>query len=488
MAELRPQMALTFDDVLLEPAYSEVLPRDVDVTTKIAESIALNVPLVSAAMDTVTESALAIALARQGGIGVIHKNMSPSEQVAEVDKVKRSESGMIIDPITLPPDKTVGDALELMDRFRISGIPITQQGKLVGILTNRDLRFERNTSKRISELMTSENLVTVREGTDLETAKDLLHRHRIEKVLIVDDEYMLKGMITVKDIMKKIQFPLACKDERGRLRVAAAVGTGPDLEDRASELVRAGVDMLAVDSSHGHSAGVIGAVALLKKKFAGTPVMAGNVATAAGVRSLIGVGADCVKIGIGPGSICTTRIVTGSGVPQVTAVMNCAEEAAKSGVYVIADGGIRYSGDIAKALACGAHAVMIGSLFAGTDESPGESVLYQGRTFKVYRGMGSVGAMKRGSSDRYFQENQSEAAKFVPEGVEGRVPIKGPLADSVYQLMGGIRSGMGLCGARNLRELREKAKLVRITNAGVMESHPHSVQVTHEAPNYRRGD
>ncbi len=488
MAEIRPQLALTFDDVLLEPAYSEVLPRDVDVTTTIGGSIDLNIPLVSAAMDTVTEAGLAIALARQGGIGVIHKNMTPDEQRSHVDKVKRSESGMINDPITLPPDKTVGDALELMDRFRISGIPITEQGKLVGILTNRDLRFERNTSKRVGDLMTRENLVTVREGTDLETAKDILHKHRIEKVLIVDENYMLKGMITVKDIMKKIQFPLACKDERGRLRVAAAVGTGPDLAERAAELVRAGVDMLAVDSSHGHSAGVLNAVKLLKTKFGGTPVMAGNVATAAGVRSLIDAGADCVKIGIGPGSICTTRIVTGGGVPQVTAVLNCAEEAAKSSIPVIADGGIRYSGDITKALACGAQAVMIGSLFAGTDESPGESILYQGRTFKVYRGMGSVGAMKRGSSDRYFQENQGEAAKFVPEGVEGRVPIKGPLADSVYQLMGGVRSGMGLCGARDLKDFREKAKLVQITNAGVMESHPHSVQVTHEAPNYRRSD
>lgn len=486
MADILRDIALTFDDVLLVPAHSEVLPRDVDVSTTIGGGIHLNIPVFSAAMDTVTESRLAIAIARQGGMGVIHKNMAIEEQAAEVDKVKRSESGMIVDPITLPPDRTIGDALEIMSRFSISGIPITEEGRLVGILTNRDLRFQKDEGRLISEVMTKDNLVTVKEGTDLDTAKDILHEHRIEKALIVDTDGMLRGMITVKDIMKKIQFPHACKDGQGRLRVAGAVGAGRDLEARAEALIAAGVDMLAVDSSHGHSEGVLKAAALLKNKYGQVALMVGNVATREGTRAIVDAGADCVKIGVGPGSICTTRVVTGAGVPQVTAVMQAAEEAARSGVALVADGGIRYSGDIAKALACGANAVMIGSLLAGTDESPGESVLYQGRSFKVYRGMGSVEAMKRGSKDRYFQDDADEAAKFVPEGIEGRVPSKGPLADSIHQLVGGLRSGMGLCGAHNLSELHEKARFVRITAAGMIESHPHTVPISKEAPNYRR--
>ena len=485
MAELIPKTAFAFDDILLVPAYSEVLPRDVDITTEIAPGLMLNIPIMSAAMDTVTEAELAIALARQGGIGVIHKNMSPERQAAEVDKVKRSESGMIVDPITLTPDKTVGDALTVMQKFSISGIPIIRGEKLVGILTNRDLRFIRDVTLPIEEVMTKENLVTVPEGTDIETAKDILHAHRIEKVLIVDDQYRLKGMITVKDIMKKIQYPAAAKDNRGRLRVAAAVGVGGDSEARAEALVAAGVDLLVLDSSHGHSKGVLKMVELLKKKFA-VPIMGGNVATAAGVEALIAAGADSIKIGIGPGSICTTRVVTGAGMPQVTAILNGVEAALKKNMPVIADGGIRYSGDITKALACGAYAVMIGSLLAGVDESPGETVLFEGRTFKVYRGMGSIGSMQKGSSDRYFQEHHLEASKYVPEGVEGRVPYKGRLGDLVYQLVGGLRAGMGLCGAINLAELRHDAQFVRITGAGLAESHPHSVPITKEAPNYRR--
>jgi IMP dehydrogenase len=373
-----------------------------------------------------------------------------------------------------------------MNRFSISGIPITEEGKLVGILTNRDLRFHNDTTTRISEIMTSKNLVTVTEGTDLETAKEILHKHRIEKVLMVDDHYMLKGMITVKDIMKKIQYPFACKDSRGRLRVAAAIGVGDEMIDRAQRLIEAGVDVLVIDSSHGHSQGVLDGVTIIKKKFSSVPLMAGNVATAEGTKALIDAGADCVKIGVGPGSICTTRVVTGAGVPQVTAIMNAVEAADKLGIPIIADGGIRYSGDITKALACGARAVMIGSLFAGVDESPGETLLFEGRSFKVYRGMGSVGAMKEGSSDRYFQKHQKEASKFVPEGIEGRVPYKGMLADTIYQLIGGLRAGMGICGAENLQALREKSKFVQITSAGMIESHPHSVPITKEAPNYRR--
>ncbi len=486
MVEILEKIALTFDDVLLVPAHSKVLPKDVDVSTTIAKGLILNIPLISSAMDTVTESRLAIALARQGGLGVIHKNMSISAQSNEIDKVKRSESGMIVDPITLPPDRTISQALEVMSKFSISGIPVTQGGKLVGILTNRDLRFIKDTTMKISEVMTSENLVTVKEGTNLETAQEILHKHRIEKLLIVDEGFNLKGMITVKDIMKKIQYPEACKDDRGRLRVGAAVGVGSDLEARAQGLITAGVDLLVVDSSHGHSQGVLNAVSRIKKKFPDTPVMAGNIATTEGAKALIDAGADSIKVGIGPGSICTTRVVTGAGVPQVTAIMNAVEAAKSQNIPVIGDGGIRYSGDIAKGLACGAQAIMIGSLFAGVEESPGETVLYEGRTFKVYRGMGSVGAMKQGSKDRYFQDHEEESSKFVPEGIEGRVPFKGVLSDSVYQLVGGLRAGMGICGATNLGEFSKNSKFTRITSAGAVESHPHSVPITKEAPNYRR--
>ncbi|MFQ5499070.1 MAG: IMP dehydrogenase [Candidatus Zixiibacteriota bacterium] len=486
MTQILKDTGLTFDDVLLVPDHSEILPSQTDVSSTIAPDVVLNIPLISAAMDTVTESNLAIALARLGGIGVIHKNMSVSSQAAEVDKVKRSESGMIVDPITLPPEKTVGDALAVMKRFRISGIPITEEGRLVGILTNRDLRFHRDEARPISEVMTTEKLVTVKEGTDLDTASDILHQHRIEKLLIVDDSFMLKGMITVKDIMKKIQYPIACKDEQGRLRVAAAVGVGSDLQERSEKLVAAGVDVLAVDSAHGHSQGVLKAVSDLRKQFGDLAIMAGNVATAEGTKALIGAGANCVKVGVGPGSICTTRVVTGAGMPQITAILNAVEEADRHGIPIVADGGIRYSGDMAKALACGAAATMIGSLFAGTEESPGETMLFEGRSFKMHRGMGSVGAMKAGSKDRYFQEHEEESSKLVPEGIEGRVPYKGPLADTVYQFIGGLRSGMGMCGAADLSKFRSRAKLIRITMAGMIESHPHSLTITQEAPNYRR--
>jgi IMP dehydrogenase len=485
MATVLKNTGLAFDDILLVPAYSRILPRDVDVSTEIAPGIKLNTPIISAAMDTVTEAQLAIALARQGGLGVIHKNMSPEGQAAEVDKVKRSESGMIVDPITLSPDRTVGDAMTAMRKFSISGIPITEGEKLVGIITNRDLRFQKDFTQKIGEAMTRENLVTVPEGTGIDAAQEILHEHRIEKVLIVDDAYRLKGMITVKDIMKKLQFPNAAKDSRGRLRVAAAVGVGGDTAERAAALIAAGVDMLVVDSSHGHSQGVLGTVEKLKKQ-ASVPIMAGNVATAEGVEALVAAGADSVKIGIGPGSICTTRVVTGAGMPQATAVLNGVEAARKSGTPVIADGGVRYSGDMTKALACGARAVMIGSLLAGVEESPGETVLYEGRSFKVYRGMGSIGAMQKGSSDRYFQEHSAEPSKFVPEGVEGRVPYKGHLAELVYQLVGGLRAGMGLCGAPDLESLGRDAQFVQITGAGLSESHPHSVPITKESPNYRR--
>lgn len=486
MARILEKEGLTFDDVLLMPGYSQILPVAVDVSTRLTKAIGLNIPLVSAAMDTVTESELAIALARQGGIGIIHKNLSPDRQALEVDKVKRSESGMIVNPITLPPDKSIGEAREVMKRFSISGIPITQNGKLVGILTNRDLRFHTDLSRPIHEVMTKDHLVTVREGTDLEKAQAILHENRIEKLLIVDDGFNLKGMITVKDIAKRIQFPGACKDQRGRLRVGAAVGVARDLDERLEKLAAAEVDIFCLDSSHGHSAGVIEAVKKIKKKYPQFPVIAGNVATAAGVRALMDAGADAIKVGIGPGSICTTRVVTGSGVPQLTAIMDTVAEAKKDDIPIIADGGIKYSGDISKALAAGADSVMIGSLFAGTQESPGETVLYEGRTFKVYRGMGSIEAMKQGSRDRYFQEHADEATKFVPEGIEGRIPYKGSLADSVYQLVGGVRAGMGLAGAANLKELRDKAEFIRITSAGVTESHPHDVAISKEAPNYQR--
>ena len=483
--KIREKAGLTFDDVLLIPRKSDVLPKDVDVSTYITREIKLNIPILSAAMDTVTEFWLAIALAREGGIGVIHKNMSIGRQTSEVDKVKRSESGMIVDPVTLPPDKMIGEALEVMRRFSISGIPVTKKGKLLGILTNRDLRFEKELSKKIDEVMTKKNLITVPEGTTLEQAKEILHKNRIEKLLIVDKKKNLKGMITVKDIMKNIQYPNSCKDSRGRLRVGAAVGVAKDMMGRASALVNAGVDLLVIDSAHGHSKGVMDAVKKIKNKFPEVTLVAGNVGTKEGTEDLIQAGADCVKVGVGPGSICTTRVVIGAGVPQITAILDCAEAASKHDVPIIADGGIRYSGDIAKALAAGANAVMIGSIFAGTEESPGETILYEGRTFKLYRGMGSIEAMKKGGKERYFQEHQLEAKKLVPEGIEGRVPYKGNLSESVYQLVGGLRAGMGICGAKNIKELSQKAEFMVITYAGLRESHPHDVIITKEAPNYQ---
>jgi IMP dehydrogenase len=479
------KVGLTFDDVLLIPQKSEVHPKEVDVSTFVTKNIKLNIPILSAAMDTVTESRLAIALAREGGIGAIHKNMTIRKQASEVDKVKRSESGMIVDPVTLPPEKMIGEALEVMKRFSISGVPVTKKGKLLGILTNRDLRFEKDFSKKIGEVMTKRKLITVPEGTTLEQAKEILHKNRIEKLLVVDKKNNLKGMITVKDIMKNIQYPNSCKDYRGRLRVGAAVGVAKDVMARTSALVEVGVDLLVMDSSHGHSKAVIDAVGKIKGKFPQIPLAAGNVATKQGTLDLIKAGADCVKVGVGPGSICTTRVVIGAGVPQITAILDCAEAAKKHDVPIIADGGIRYSGDITKALAAGADAVMIGGLFAGTEESPGETILYEGRTFKLHRGMGSIEAMKIGGKERYFQEHQLQAKKLVPEGIEGRVPYKGNLSESVYQLIGGLKSGMGICGAQNVKELSEKAEFIRVTYAGLRESHPHDVIITKEAPNYQ---
>jgi IMP dehydrogenase len=473
---------LTFDDVLLIPGKSEILPRDVDVRTKLADSVQLNIPLLSAGMDTVTESAMAIALARQGGIGVIHKNMKVEEQAEEVDRVKRSESGVITNPFYLHPDHKVHDAEELMAKYRISGVPIVDRDqKLVGIITNRDLRFVRNYSMPISEVMTKENLVTAPVGTTLEEAEEILQKHKIEKLPLVDRHGVLKGLITIKDIEKAERFPNAAKDLHGRLLVAAAVGVAKDTMRRVAALVEAEVDMVVVDTAHGHSRGVLETVHELRKNYPDLVIVAGNVATGEGTRDLIEAGASAVKVGIGPGSICTTRIVAGIGVPQVTAIYDCATVARRYGVPIIADGGIRYSGDIVKAIAAGADAVMLGSLFAGTEEAPGESEIYQGRRFKVYRGMGSIGAMQAGSKDRYFQENEQ---KLVPEGIEGRVPYKGPLADTVYQLIGGLRAGMGYVGAKNIRELKENTRFIRITSASLRESHPHDVQITKEAPNY----
>lgn len=475
---------LTFDDVLLVPQRSEVLPKDVDLRTRLTKAITLNIPLASAAMDTVTEARMAIAIAREGGIGIIHKNMSIEEQAEQVDKVKRSEHGVIVDPFYLSPDHLVSDAVALMEKYHISGVPITENGKLVGIITNRDIRFETDFSKKIREVMTSENLITAPEGTTLEQAKEILRKYKIEKLPIVDEKGMLKGLITIKDIEKAIKYPNSAKDKNGRLLVGAAVGIARDTMERVEALVAAKVDVITVDTAHGHSVGVINMVKQIKKKFPDLQVIAGNVATAEATRELIEAGADCVKVGIGPGSICTTRVVAGVGVPQITAIMECAEEADKYGIPIIADGGIKYSGDIVKAIAAGASVVMVGNLLAGTEESPGETELYQGRRFKVYRGMGSLGAMAAGSSDRYFQE---DAKKLVPEGVEGRVPFKGPLADTVYQLMGGLRAGMGYCGARTIEELRKNAKFIRITSAGLRESHPHDIYITKEAPNYSTG-
>ncbi|NPA15576.1 MAG: IMP dehydrogenase [Deferribacteres bacterium] len=481
-----PEIALTFDDVLLLPNRSSVLPKDVDVSTWLTRNIKINIPLVSAAMDTVTEAELAIALARQGGIGIIHKNMSIEEQAREVDKVKRSESGMIVHPITMRPWQKIGEALEVMARYRISGVPVTlEDGTLVGILTNRDLRFETDMDRRIDELMTKDNLITVKEGITLEEAKKLLHKYRIEKLLVVDEDYKLKGLITIKDIEKIRKYPNACKDEIGRLRVGAAVGIAPDTLERVAELVNAGVDVICVDTAHGHSELVLGMVKRIKEKFPEKDVIAGNVATPDGAEDLIKAGADAVKVGVGPGSICTTRVVAGVGVPQLTAIMWCSKVAKRYGVPLIADGGIKYSGDITKAIAAGADSVMIGNLFAGTKESPGEVVLYQGRSYKVYRGMGSIDAMKKGSKDRYFRDEfELDTKKLVPEGIEGRVPYRGPLADMVFQLVGGLRAGMGYCGAATIFELQKKAKFVRITNAGLRESHVHDVIITKEAPNY----
>jgi len=472
---------LTFDDVLLVPARSEVLPRDVDTSTFLTKRIKLNIPLMSAGMDTVTESRLAVAIAREGGIGIIHKNMSIEKQALEVDRVKRSEHGVITDPISLSPDHPVSDALEIMERYRISGVPITVGNVLVGILTNRDLRFETDYTRSIKEVMTKENLITAPVGTTLEKAKDILWVHKVEKLPIVDSQNHLKGLITIKDIEKARIYPNSAKDSKGRLVVGAAIGVSKDMMERAEALVNSKVDAICIDTAHGHSQGVLEAVHMIKSKYPEIDIIAGNVATASGTRDLIEAGADCVKVGIGPGSICTTRVVAGIGVPQITAIADCAGEAAKKGIPIIGDGGVKYSGDITKAIAAGADVVMIGSLFAGTEESPGDIEIYQGRSFKVYRGMGSLGAMKQGSKDRYFQENEQ---KFVPEGIEGRVPFKGSLAETVYQLVGGLRAGMGYCGTKNITELKENTKFLRITGAGLRESHPHDVTITKEAPNY----
>ena len=473
---------LTFDDVLLQPARSEVLPTEVDTRTCLTRDIALNIPIVSAAMDTVTESHLAIALAQQGGMGIIHRNMPIERQAEEVDRVKRSESGMIVDPVTIGPDKTIAAAQELMRRFRISGVPVTKEGKLVGILTNRDLRFENRFDLPISEVMTKQNLITVPVGTTLEQAEAILHQHRVEKLLVVDDQYYLKGLITVKDIQKKLKYPNSAKDSQGRLRVGAAIGATNDFLERAQELVKRKVDVLAIDTAHGHTSRVMDAVRTIKSKFPEVQLLTGNVATYEGAKELVSLGVDGIKVGIGPGSICTTRVVSGAGVPQITAISECSRATREAGVPLVADGGIKYSGDITKAIAAGADTVMIGSLLAGTDESPGETILYQGRTFKTYRGMGSLGAMSTGNANRYEQD---PTGKLVPEGIEGRVAAKGPLADLVYQLVGGLRSGMGYCGAQTIQEMQEKARFLRISPAGLREGHVHDVIITKEAPNYR---
>ncbi len=477
-------IGLTFDDVLLVPAHSQVLPKEVDLTTQLTASIKLNIPLLSAAMDTVTESRSAICMAREGGLGIIHKNMTPEEQATEVDQVKKSESGMIVDPITMDPDQKIFEALAVMKKYRISGVPVTKNGKLVGIMTNRDLRFETNLDQPIANVMTKDKLVTVPPGTTLEEAKFHLHEHRIEKLLVVDDNFALKGLITIKDIEKVRKYPHACKDELGRLRVGAAVGVGADLDERVAALVGAGVDLLVVDTAHGHSQGVIDTIARVRQQYPTLQLMAGNIATGAAAKALIDAGVDAVKVGIGPGSICTTRVVAGVGVPQITAIREVAKVTHAAGIPLIADGGIKFSGDLPKAVAAGADVIMIGSLFAGTEESPGDTILYQGRTYKSYRGMGSLGAMKQGSKDRYFQAEETDV-KLVPEGIEGRVPFRGPLSDNIHQLMGGLRSGMGYTGCRTIKELQQNGQFVRITNAGLRESHVHDVTITQEAPNYR---
>ena len=485
MLQERIREGLTFDDVLLVPAKSEVLPRDVDLSIQLTKNIKLNIPMLSAAMDTVTDSRMAIAMAREGGLGIIHKNMTIEEQAAQVDKVKRSEHGVITDPFYLSPENLISDAEELMSRYRISGVPITREGKLVGILTNRDLRFETDYSKPIGEVMTSENLITAAEGTTLEEAKKILANHRIEKLPIVDKNFMLRGLITIKDIEKTSKYPNSAKDENGRLLCGAAVGVTNDVFERIEALIDAKVDVINIDTAHGHSLGVLKQVENIRNRYPNITLFAGNVATAAATHDLISAGVDCVKVGIGPGSICTTRVVAGIGVPQITAIADCAEEADKFGVRVIADGGIKYSGDITKALAAGGSCVMLGSLLAGTEESPGAMEIYQGRSFKVYRGMGSMAAMSVGSKDRYFQEGQK---KLVPEGVEGRVPYKGTLADTIFQMVGGLRAGMGYCGTKTIDELRTKSEFIRITGAGLAESHPHDISITKEAPNYSRSN
>lgn len=478
------ETAITFDDVLLIPRKSNVLPRDVDLRTKLTANIELNIPILSSAMDTVTESEMAIAVAREGGIGIIHKNMPLLLQAAEVDKVKRSESGMIISPITLTSDKTIGDALMLMQEYKISGIPIIDnENKLIGILTNRDLRFEPDETQLVSDIMTKKDLVTAPVGTDLEKAEVILQRYKIEKLPVVDKKGILRGLITFKDIQKRKKFPAACKDKFGRLRAGAAVSISGDTVERVGELVKAGVDVVVVDTAHGHSQGVLDMVKLLKRRF-NVDLIAGNVATADATADLIKAGADCIKIGIGAGSICTTRVIAGVGVPQMTAVIECAKAAAKFGIPTISDGGVKQTGDVPKAIAGGADSVMLGGMFAGTEEAPGEKVLYEGRSYKVYRGMGSIEAMKKGSSDRYFQDVEDDVSKLVPEGIEGIVPYKGNVGETIYQILGGLRASMGYCGARNMQEMKTKTKFVKITNAGLKESHPHDVKITKEAPNY----
>jgi len=479
------QEGYSFDDLLLLPSFSAVLPKDVTVHTRLTRRINLSVPIVSAAMDTVTEAETAISMAREGGLGFIHRNLEIKTQAMEVDKVKKSESGMIVDPVTIHPDQRVAEVLTLMEQYRISGVPVVKGDHLVGIVTNRDLRFESDMDKKVSEVMTKDRLVTVNEGIGLEESKKLLHQHRIEKLLVVDKKGRLTGLITIKDIEKIKKFPNASKDSKGRLRVGAAVGVGPDMEERAEALLKAGADIILIDTSHGHSKNVIDSVKRLKRTFQEIEVIAGNVATAEGAKDLIKAGVDAVKIGIGPGSICTTRVVAGVGVPQLTAIMNCRPVSEKTGVPLIADGGVRFSGDLTKAIGAGAHTVMIGGLFAGTEESPGELILYQGRSYKVYRGMGSIEAMKKGSKDRYYQGDDSEGDKLVPEGIVGRVPYRGSLQANVFQLVGGLKAGMGYCGCRTLDELREKARFIKISPAGIRESHVHDVIITKEAPNYR---
>lgn len=484
MLEKEIRLGLTYDDVVLVPAKSQVLPSEVDTRTRLSRNIQLNIPIVSAAMDTVTEARLAIAMAQEGGIGIVHRVLSPVDQAAEIDRVKKSESGMILDPITIAPDQTIRDAHDLMAKYRISGIPVTKAGKLVGILTNRDLRFETRMDLKVSQVMKRDKLVTAPEGTSLEKAREILHEHRIEKLPVVNKQFELKGLITIKDIEKRIKYPNACKDAHGRLRVGAALGVGPDTSDRVALLVKAGVDVVVVDTAHGHSQAVLDTVKMVRKAYPQLDIIAGNIATAQAAKDLLKAGVDAVKVGVGPGSICTTRMVSGAGMPQLTAISDCARALAGSGIPVIADGGIKYSGDITKALGAGASVVMLGSLLAGTEEAPGETVLFQARTYKVYRGMGSIGAMERGGGDRYGQGGRP-TPKLVPEGIEGRVPYKGLLAPHIYQMVGGVKSGMGYCGCKTIPELQQKATFIRQTLAGLREGHVHDVIITKEAPNYR---